>query len=277
MGDLVAGRGGRRLPVWAWVLICLALVALVAGIVLTVTGAFPMLGIHSTTALVDSGRAHLEANDLPSAISDLSAAIEEDPASSQAHFLLGQAYSRSGDPLKAADEFRAVLELDPENAAAHHNLGVTYFQLEDPSSAISEFEAALKIDPDDADTHYQLGATYLTWSLSGSADTSNELLAEAVSEFERALNLREDIPEALIGIANIRIHDGQYAEAIDLLQRAIAQLPESREAHYALAQAYARSGQVERGCEVFDIFLSLSPPAAWQSQAREQMSAIGCD
>jgi len=272
-----AARHQHRPPIWAWILVGLAVVVLIAGIILRATDNLPVPGKSATNSLVDSGRAHLEAGDFPAAISDLTAAVAKIPNDSQAHFLLGQAYNRSGDPLKAADEFQAVLEIDPENAAAHHNLGVTYFQLQDASAAIAEFNAALEVDPDNADTHYQLGATYLVLSLSRSADTSTELVAQAISEFELALSLREDMPEALIGMANIQIQEGNYADAIEMLLRAIEQVPDSPEAHYALAEAYARGGQVARACDVYKKFLDLNPPTTWGSRAREQMSAIGCE
>lgn len=277
MPDTATRREHKELPTWAWALIGLVVVILAIGAILKATGNLPGLGKPSPTSLVESGRAYLEADDLSSAIADLTAAVAADPDDSQAHFLLGQAYNRNGDLLKAADEFRTVVAIDPDNAAAHHNLGVTYFQLQDPGAAIAEFNAALAVDPDDADTHYQLGATYLVLSLSASTDTGPGLVADAVAEFERALSLKENMPEALIGMANIRIQEGNYPAAIEVLGAAIDQIPDSPEAHYALAEAYARNGQIDSACDTYDKFLKLDPPEAWQSQAQQQMSAVGCD
>ncbi|NIV31809.1 MAG: tetratricopeptide repeat protein, partial [Anaerolineae bacterium] len=184
--------------------------------------------------LLEAGGAHLEAGEYAEAVADLEAAVEIDPDSSEARFLLGQAYNRTGELLQAADEFRAVLDLDPDNAAAHHNLGVTYFQLQDPSAAIAEFEAALELDPDDPDTHYQLGATYLVLALPGGGAMTSpdpQLLEQAIAEFEVALDLEEDMPEALIGLGNVYIQQAEYAAAIGVLQRAVEQMPTSPEAY----------------------------------------------
>ena len=74
-------------------------------------------------ALLDSGRAHIEAGEYDKAIRDLEAAAGQAPEDSDAHFLLGQAYNQSGQLSEAAEAFRKVLALDPESAAAHHNLG----------------------------------------------------------------------------------------------------------------------------------------------------------
>lgn len=229
--------------------------------------------------LLESGRAHLEADDYDKAITELEAATEENPHSSDAHFALGQAYNQAGELLKAADEFRRVLEIDPDSAAAHHNLGVTYYQLQDLEAAVAEFKAALELDPGNPDTHYQLGATYLTLALSGVAPAAApdpELLEKATDEFETALDSRENMPEALIGLGNIHMQQGEHAAAIEMLQQALELVPDSREAYYALGGAYAQSGDTERACETYSHFLTLDPPASWETQAEQAMTALGC-
>jgi tetratricopeptide (TPR) repeat protein len=229
--------------------------------------------------LLESGRAHLDAGEYSEAIADLEAAVEADPGSSVAHFLLGQAYNRTDDLLKAKDEFRTVLALDPDNAAAHHNLGVTYFQLQDPDAAVAEFKAALGLDPDDPDTHYQLGAVYLVLALSGTdpvVSPDPQLLEQAIAEFEAALELEENMPEALIGMGNVHIQQADYTAAIEVLQRATAQAPDSPQAYYALGEAYAQNGDTASACEAYSHFLTLDPPPTWRTQGEQAMTALGC-
>ncbi len=229
--------------------------------------------------VLEVARSSLDAGEYATARADLEAAVEEDPGNSEAHFLLGQVYNRQGELLKAADEFRTVIALDPENGAAHHNLGVTYFQLQDPNAAVAEFEIALRLDPDDPDTHYQLGATYLVLALSGAAPMAApdpELLAQAVDQFNEALDIEEDMPEALIGLGNVYLQQEEYTQAVQALQRAIEKLPNSPEAHYALGEAYAQTGDVTNACETFGRFLELNPPATWQAQAEQVMTALQC-
>ncbi len=231
-------------------------------------------------ALIGSARGYLESEDYDEAIKVLEAAADEAADDSDVYFLLGQAYNQSGDLSKAADAFRRVLELEPNSAAAHHNLGVTYYQLQNLPSAIDEFQAALELDPDDPDTHYQLGATYLTLALSGSepaAPADPELLEQAVEEFEAALAERDSMPEALIGLGNVYLQQRDHQGAIEVLEDAIAAVPNSREAHYALAGAYAQSGAVDQACELYHQFLSLEPPASWKSQAEQAMASLGCE
>jgi tetratricopeptide (TPR) repeat protein len=250
------------------------------GILVALVGCQGSAELQSADEIIESGRAYLESGEYDKAISELESAVERAAEDSDAHFLLGQAYNQAGQLEKAAEEFRKVLELNPESAAAHHNLGVTHYQLQDLQSAIDEFEAALQIDPDDPDTHYQLGATYLTLALSGSAPAAAvdpELLDQATAEFNIAIELREGMPEALIGLGNVYIQQGDYETAIETLRQAIESVPNSREAYYALAGAYAQSGNIDRACETYKHFLTLDPPANWQAQAEQTMAALACD
>ena len=250
------------------------------GILVALVGCQGDAELQSVDEIIESGRAYLESGEYDKAISELESAVERAADDSDTRFLLGQAYNQDGQLEKAADEFRKVLELNPESAAAHHNLGVTYYQLQDLRSAINEFETALQIDSDDPDTHYQLGATYLTLALSESASTAAvdpELLDQATEEFNAALELREGMPEALIGLGNVYIQQRDYETAIKTLQKAIESIPGSREAYYALGGAYAQSGNIDKACETYKHFLTLDPPANWRAQAEQTVAALACE
>jgi Tfp pilus assembly protein PilF len=270
----------RNIPPWVWGIAALVVVALIVALILAQsnqnTGGAPPEATGDVAAVIESGQQNLEEGAYNEAISDLEAAVAAAPDQSQAHFLLGQAYNHVGRYDDAAEEFTTVLDLDPENAAAHHNLGVTYFQLQDPNAAVEQFQAALAIDPDDADTHYQLGATYLVLALSAGNTPDPELMGQAVDQLETALSLKENMPEALIGLGNIYIQQGNFGEAVDLLEQAIEQLPQSPEAHYALARAYAQQGDRAKACETYEKFLTLDAPSDWQVRAQEEMSTLGC-
>jgi tetratricopeptide (TPR) repeat protein len=108
------------------------------------------------------------------------------------------------------------------------------------------------------------------------ASADPQLLEQAVAEFETALELEEDMPEALIGLGNVYIQQADYAAAIEALQRAIEQAPTSPEAYYALGGAHAQSGDRAAACEAYGRFLELDPPATWRAQAEQAMTALEC-
>ncbi len=103
-----------------------------------------------------------------------------------------------------------------------------------------------------------------------------QLLEQAIAEFEAALELEEDMPEALVGMGNVYIQQADYAAAIKALQRAVEQAPDLPEAYYALGGAYAQSGDAAGACEAYSRFIDLDPPLTWQAQAEQAMAALEC-
>jgi tetratricopeptide (TPR) repeat protein len=76
-----------------------------------------------TRARVLLGKALLEYKDRDKAAEkELLAAVREDPAHVQGHYLLGTLYRRLGRPARAAAMFRRALELDPAHRAAQADL-----------------------------------------------------------------------------------------------------------------------------------------------------------
>ena len=69
------------------------------------------------------GRALLEANDLERARSLIEAALARDPASADAHFLLGLVCERQKDLAAAATAYARAIEFAPRMAEAYDRLG----------------------------------------------------------------------------------------------------------------------------------------------------------
>jgi Flp pilus assembly protein TadD len=88
--------------------------------------------------------------------------------------------------------------------------------------------------------------------------------------------LKENMPEALIGLGNVYIQQANYTTAITVLQQAVEQAPDSPEAYYALGGAYAQSGDTAKACDAYSRFLALNPPSTWQTQGEQAMTALGC-
>jgi Flp pilus assembly protein TadD len=84
------------------------------------------------------------------------------------------------------------------------------------------------------------------------------------------------MPEALIGMGNVYIQQADYAAAIQVLQRAVAQVPDAPEGYYALGEAYARNGDTPEACKSYGRFLELNPPQTWRAQGEQAITALGC-
>jgi tetratricopeptide (TPR) repeat protein len=166
---------------------------------------------------LETGLAHWQAGDWEKAVVELEAAVQADPtlasqanpALTEAHFWLGNAYAEQGQLDKAAEEFKAVLGLEANDVEAHSNLGVIYYQKGLLDEAVSEYQAALDVKPDDAEVHYLLGAAYVQMMR----------LDEAVKEFNIALEHDPELPEAYFGLGTVHKLQGNKEEAIEAFER----------------------------------------------------------
>lgn len=197
--------------------------------------------------------------------------VASDTQNAEAYFLLGLANFNTGKYDEAKEAFNRSLEIDSSRAAAvHHNLGALAYQFGDFETAIEEFKLALEADPDDSDSHYQLGATYLVQSLPADGVVPDvELLKAARSEFEEALELDPEMPEAMVGLANVHMLFDQVPLAIELLEGALEQSPDMGEALFALGRAYAVSNETEKAKKTLQAFIETNPPEIWKQQAQE--------
>jgi len=92
---------------------------------------------------------------------------------------------------------------------------------------------AAKLSADDPGTYYQLG---LNAYLRGE-------YKEATRQYGKALALRPTSVEALVGLANVRIAEGDYGGAVPLLRRALAKDERRAVAHNSLGFALALLGR----------------------------------
>lgn len=93
-----------------------------------------------------------------------------------------------------------------------YDLGVRYLSEGNYEEAIIAFTAAIEIDPKQAPAYVGRGDAYI-----GSGETE-ENLASALADYEKALVLDSAIQEAYLGLAEIYIRRGDYKTAEEILQ-----------------------------------------------------------
>lgn len=252
-------------------------VAIVLVLAAGVTAALLLSGRSPDGADLDTIQAEIDEGRFESAQEKLETVLARDENNAEAHFKLGLVLFNLGDFQGAEEHFNRSLLLEPDRAAAvHHNLGVLAYQMGDMTTAMAEFEAALAADPEDEDTRYQLGAAYLIQAFPmGALEPDSGLLDRAQAEFERALSIAPQKPEALVGLANVYMLRDDMAAAIDLLEQALDQTPNMREALFALGRAYAVAGRLEDARGTLRRFLETEPPAVWAQQAQEILASLG--
>ncbi len=206
---------------------------------------------------------------------------------SSAHYQYGIAYLSDKPPevLRAHIEFQKAIELDNNHLKAHYALGHVRFILKKYQEAMASFERALSIDPAYSEAHNYMGKIY---ALRGEFD-------EAIASYEAALrNQKYETPEApywnlalvfmrqkrykyaiqalnnalIVKPAIPSVHNllgkvysimGENQKAINAYQTAVQLTPNNINAHYGLACAYQREGDLTHSETEFNLVLTLSP------------------
>ena len=220
------------------------------------------------------GMARREAGDLDRARPLLQRAIALSPNLQAPYFDLGVLFLRSGqtekgigqleaalnlpapegaipDPEVVVSELRRVLGSKPELAEGHNILGrLLGKQGGDPKQVMSAFREAIRLRPDYAEAHNNLGLVLVQVG-----DTEKGIL-----QFREALRLAPDDVDAT-GNLGAALVGSQPAEAIRLLEKAIAARPSFVRAHYNLALAYAQSSEhgLDKAIPQFQKVIELDP------------------
>jgi tetratricopeptide (TPR) repeat protein len=189
----------------------------------------------SPRLMIGLGMAYYLRGKYDESVKALLAAADLDPNDPRCYIFLAKAYDSSP---KQADEviqrFRRFAELQPANALAQYYYAMSLWKgkrAEDPDFDLKRVESLLQksiaLDTKLADTHVQLGNLY--------ADQHE--YAKSIPEYERALELNPNLPDAHYRLGQNYVHAGQKDRAqaeFDVYQRQraahMAEVDKQREA-----------------------------------------------
>ena len=213
----------------------------------------------------DLGRARLAAGDAEAARISLQRAVELHPEDGAAWGFLAQALARTGERAAAREAQTRSRSLEAEHVfddpilarvgdagmAADQCLRRANTRLAsgDPVSAVRDLEIARAVHPDDEYVRALLGGAY---SLTGRP-------ADAIAEFERALEIREAYPEAHRDYASLLVRIGRYGDAVRHYRRALELSEPDVPLLTGLAAALAQSGDPAAAVIEFERAARLGP------------------
>jgi tetratricopeptide (TPR) repeat protein len=210
----------------------------------------------TTQTHIDAAKVALKASKFDEAIREAQAAAAADPQSSDAQWVLGNAYNEMADTQsaadlrqntlsKAVDAYLQALKLNPNSDAAYTNLAIVYYKTAQFDDAQKQVEQALKINPTDATSHYVLGTIYLQRDIKQNPDA----LDKAQAEFEAAVQNDPKLGAAYIGLANVYLARKDSAKALQNAQKGVELTQDAPDpfVYWALAQAQSATGD-KAGC-----------------------------
>ena len=210
------------------------------------------------------GNALMEQGKTEEGLVHIQKAVQLKPDYVEAHNNLGGYLLGRGEIDEARKHFIAVLKIDPNMPQAHNNMGIiminkgkineAIFHFQEAVRSNPEFEqaqnnlqravaiqqnqmdmelektrTALKDNPSDPQLNYELGNLYLA---------KGDLKA-AIDQFQKALSLQPDFPEALNNLAMAHTFNRQYAKALVVFQKLVALQPANPANYYNIAVLHA--------------------------------------
>jgi tetratricopeptide (TPR) repeat protein len=185
--------------------------------------------------------------------------LKRDPNNLEAHKLLGRIYLRSlGDTsggsgsdsvLKLAiEQYEEIIKLEPDSMDDHLLLGRLYGRNNDLQKAENEFKTALKIQPDSEEAVTALAFLY---TAEGDSARAAEILTK-VPDSSRSAKLY-----SVLGYTYEQEKD--YKKAIEAYRKAIALDRDNLDAIRGLAQNLMNDGQTEAALEQYKIIADANP------------------
>jgi tetratricopeptide (TPR) repeat protein len=238
-----------------------------------------------TSEFLTSGLAELyvKTGRIRDAVIEAQDIIKRDPTNLEAHKLLGRIYLRSlGDMpggsgsdnvLKLAiEQYEQIVKIEPNSVDDHLLLGRLYRLNSDLQKAESELKTAIKLDPnseeavttlailytDEGDTTHALqvlsdvpdaARSAKLYSALGQTYEQRKEFKDAIDAYKKAIMLDRDNLDAIRGLAENLLNDGQTDAALEQYKVIADANPEDAQTYLRIAEIYRRQGKYDQALE----------------------------
>lgn len=168
-------------------------------------------------------------------------AIDLAPSYSCAHEDRANFLASLGRRAETLEEIAKIQQLDYAPAATW-TVSNAYSQLRDYPELIKASKRALLLDPNDAGQHYFLGVGY----------ESTGKFQEAISEYQKAVQLSNGAPDMAVALAHAYFVAGKEAEAKKMLLDLQRKSKESPVSPYTMATIYAGLGEDDKAFKLLE-------------------------
>jgi len=209
--------------------------------------------------------------------------LKRDPNNLEAHKLLGRIYLRSlGDVQEgtgsdnvlklAIEQYQEIIKLEPESVDNHLLLGRLYRLNNDLQKAESEFKTAVSLEPDSEEAITTLALLYdeegdstraasvlssvpdasrsaKLYSTLGYTYEQQKEYKKAIDAYQKATELDRDNLDAIRGLAQNLMNDGQNEAALEQYKIIADANPEDAQTYVRMAEIYRRTGQFDLALE----------------------------
>src|SRR5512141_2150472 len=193
-----------------------------------------LLGRIYLRSLGDMQAGNGSQNVLKLAIEQYEQIVRLQPDSMDDHLLLGRLYRLNNDLQKAENEFKTAVKLQPGSEEAVTTLAYLYNEEGDSTRAVQ----ALNSVPDagrSAKLYSALGYTY----------EQQKQYKQAIEAYRHAIELDRDNLDAIRGLAQNLLNDGQTDAALEQYKGIADANPEDAQTYLRMAEIYRKTGKFD--------------------------------
>ena len=164
--------------------------------------------------------------------------VRLDPQSVEDRLLLGRLYRLNNDLVKAENEFKTAVQIQPDSEEAITALSILYNEEGDSSRALEVLNAF----PEAARTtkvYSALGYTY----------EQNKAYKKAIEAYQQAVDLDHDNLDAVRGLAQNLLNDGQTDAALAQFKVIVDGDPSDAQTYMRMAEIYRRNGKYDEASD----------------------------
>jgi tetratricopeptide (TPR) repeat protein len=189
-------------------------------------------------------------NVLKLAIEQYEQIVKIEPNNVDDHLLLGRLYRLNNDLQKAENELKTGVKLDPNSEEAITTLSLLYSDEGDTARALQVLSAV----PDarrSAKLYAALGATY----------EQRKEYKSAIDAYKHAIQLDRDNLDAIRGLAENLLNDGQVDAALDQYKVIADANPEDAQTYLRISEIYRRQARYDEALESLKKAQAMVPDA----------------
>ena len=174
--------------------------------------------------------------------------VKLDPKSVEDHLLLGRLYRLNNELLKSENEFKAAVKIQPDSEEAVTTLAYLYNEEGDSTRALE----VLNTVPEQARTaklYSALGYTY----------EQQKDYKQAVEAYRKSTELDHDNLDAVRGLAQNLMNDGQTDAALEQYKAIVDADPSDAQTYMRIAEIDRRNGKFDQAMEALKKASSVVP------------------
>lgn len=207
-------------------------------------------GSDRPETMIASAKQFLTQNDAKAAVIQLKNALQKNPESAEARYLLGVAMLATDDPVSAEKELRKAKELGYEPDKVSPPLAQALFDTRQSKKLIDEFAGAQLADLQaGADLAATVGHAYLNV---GKTD-------EARKQFAMALRVAAAHPQATLGEARMKVGNNDLSGATALVNDVLAKNPRLLSALLFKAELLTVTADRSTAIKAYDDIIAIHP------------------